>query len=176
MKWQDLGDTPCSIARTLSVVGDRWTLLILRNAFLRLRRFEEFQQQLGITRHLLADRLLKLVEHGVLEKVAYQQNPPRHEYRLTAKGRDLYPVLMALVAWGDRWMDDGQGAPLLYRHSACGHRFAPVMACSECGAALEARAVQPLAGPGLRRSSDPAARAMIERLGAAPAAGRRTKG
>lgn len=150
MKWQDLGETPCSIARSLSVVGDRWTLLILRNAFLKVRRFDDFQAQLGITRHLLADRLAKLVEMGVFSKVPYQERPLRHEYRLTEQGRELYPVLLALVAWGDKWLDGGKGPPLLYRHLRCGHTFRPTMSCSECGEALDAREVAPMAGPGLR--------------------------
>lgn len=97
MKWQDVGEMPCSVARSLSLLGDRWTRLILRNAFLAIRRFDDFQAQLGVTRHILADRLSRLVEAEVLKKVPYQDNPPRHEYRLTEKGRDLYPVLLALT-------------------------------------------------------------------------------
>ena len=104
MRWNDIGGITCSVARTLSVVGDRWTLLILRDAFLRTRRFEDFQAHLGMTRHRLADRLAKLVEHGVFERVRYQERPERYEYRLTEKGRDLYPVIVSLVGWGDRWM------------------------------------------------------------------------
>lgn len=156
MKWQDVGEMPCSIARTLSVVGDRWTLLILRNAFLTTRRFDDFQAQLGITRHLLADRLRKLVEFGILKKVAYQDKPERYEYRLTDKGKELYPLLLALVAWGDKWMDEGKGAPLEYRHHRCGQKFRPVMVCSECGEALNPREVTPIAGPGLQASADSA--------------------
>lgn len=150
MKWQDLGELPCSIARSLSVIGDRWTILILRNAFLRVRRFDDFQQQLGITRHILADRLAKLVEAGVFTKVLYQQRPPRYEYRLTEQGRDLYPILLALVAWGDRYLDGGKGPPLQYRHQHCGKTFRPTMTCSECGEAIDAREVTPMAGPGLK--------------------------
>ena len=149
MKWQDVGAMPCSIARTLSVVGDRWTLLILRNAFLATRRFDDFQSQLGMTRHLLADRLRKLVDEGVLKKVAYQDKPERYEYRLTDKGKELYPLLLALVAWGDKWMDEGKGAPVEYQHHRCGHKFRPVMVCSECGEPLNPREVTPMMGPGL---------------------------
>lgn len=149
MKWQDIGDMPCSVARSLALLGDRWTLLVLRNAFLGMRRFDDFQAGLGVTRHVLADRLARLVEGGVLKKVPYQDNPPRHEYRLTEMGRDLYPVLLALTRWGDRWLDEGKGAPLEYVHKTCGHSFRPTMVCSECGEAVTPFDVQPVAGPGL---------------------------
>ena len=102
---------PCSVARTLSIIGDRWTLLVLRDAFLRTRRFEDFQRQLGVTRHLLADRLRKLVAAGILEKVRYQEKPTRYEYRLTEKGLELHPVIVSMLRWGDRWMADEHGPP-----------------------------------------------------------------
>lgn len=153
MKWDDVGEIPCSVARSLSVLGDRWTLLILRNAFLRMRRFEDFQANLGLTRHLLASRLKRLVSEGILERVAYQQAPARYEYRLTDKGRALHPVLMTLTAWGDRWMDQGKGPPLLYQHKHCGKLMKPTLVCSECGEPVEAHHVVPLAGPGLRTRS-----------------------
>ena len=97
MRRDEIGEVPCSVARTLSVIGDRWTLLVLRDAFLRTRRFEDFQRQLGVTRHLLADRLKKLVAEDILLKVRYQEKPARCEYRLTRKGRDLHPVIVSLV-------------------------------------------------------------------------------
>lgn len=150
MKWKDVDTLPCSVARSLAVVGDRWTMLILRGAFLRTRRFDEFQAQIGLTRHRLADRLARLVRLGVLEKHPYQERPLRHEYRLTEKGRDLYPVLMSLAAWGDKWLDEGRGAPLLYKHQSCGKVFHATMVCSECGEPIDPREVTPLAGPGLR--------------------------
>lgn len=148
MKWQDIGDIPCSIARSLAVLGDRWTLMVLRNAFLGIKRFDDFQTNLGVTRHVLAERLQRLVEAGVFAKVPYQQKPERFEYRLTEKGRDLYPVLLALVAWGDKWLDEGRGAPLEYLHQPCGHKFRPTMVCSECGEPLNPRQVMPMIGPG----------------------------
>ena len=151
MRWDEIEKQPCSIARSLSVVGDRWTLLVLRECFLGVRRFEDFQQHLGMARHRLADRLGRLVDEGVLRKEPYQDRPLRHEYRLTDKGKDLYPVILSLVRWGDRWMDQGKGPPVVYRHNTCGHMTTPVMACSECGEALTARDVTPMAGPGLRR-------------------------
>src|SRR4029078_6429399 len=101
MKWKNLKRQPCSVARTVSVIGDRWTLLILRDCFLRVRRFEEFQVRLGITRPILASRLRKLVDDFVLARVPYHETPLRHEYRLTQKGLDLYPIVMAMVHWGD---------------------------------------------------------------------------
>jgi DNA-binding HxlR family transcriptional regulator len=148
MRWDDLGAEPCSIARTVAVIGDRWTLLILRDCFLRVRRFDAFEARLGITRHILADRLRKLVSAGVLRKVRYQERPARYEYRLTPKGLDLYPVLMSLVHWGDVHAAGDAGRPLLHRHLGCGHLFDPVLACSSCGAPLDPRQVRVQPGPG----------------------------
>ncbi len=111
MKWQEVGEQPCSVGRSLSVIGDRWTLMVLRNAFLGTRRFDDFQSILGVTGHVLADRLKRLVESDILKRVPYRDRQERYEYRLTEKGRDLYPVLLALVAWGDKWMDEGRGPP-----------------------------------------------------------------
>lgn len=150
MKWENVGDLPCSVARTLSVIGERWTLLIVRNAFFGQRRFDDFQANLGLTRHVLAERLNRLVEEGVLRKEPYQAHPPRYEYRLTEKGRDLYPVLLALTAWGDKWKDEGRGAPLVFHHKQCGKVFTPVLNCSECGETVTAFDVIPMAGPGLQ--------------------------
>ncbi|MFT3801515.1 MAG: helix-turn-helix domain-containing protein [Burkholderiaceae bacterium] len=148
MRWNDLDREACSMARTVSVIGDRWTLMILRDCFLRVRRFEAFQQRLGITRPLLASRLKKLVDAGVLAKEPYQQRPPRHEYRLTPKGLDLYPVVMAIVHWGDVHMTEPAGRPLLHTHRGCGRDFDPVMVCSECGEPLRATHVHVRPGPG----------------------------
>jgi len=151
MRWRDIGDMTCSVARTLSVIGDRWTLLILRDAFLRTRRFEDFQTSLGMTRHRLADRLAKLVDAGIFERVRYQDAPERFEYRLTEKGRDLYPVIASLVAWGDRWMSGRKGPPLELVHRDCGHVMTPTFACSECRTPLSARDVEARPGAELRR-------------------------
>jgi DNA-binding HxlR family transcriptional regulator len=148
MRWSDIGDQSCSIARTLSVIGDRWTLLVLREAFLRTRRFEEFQAHLGATRHLLADRLQKLVDHGVFERVRYQERPARYEYKLTEKGRDLYPIIVSLLGWGDRWMADESGPPIELVHRDCGHRMVPVPTCPHCGGRISARDVTAHPGSG----------------------------
>lgn len=148
MKWEDLAAEPCSVARTVAVIGDRWTLLILRDCFLGVRRFEAFQERLGISRTIIAERLKLLVDEGMLAKAAYQDRPLRHEYRLTEKGLALHPVIMAVVHWGDRYYAGEAGAPLLHRHKACGHDFHPVMTCSECGEAVGARDVETHPGPG----------------------------
>jgi len=150
MQWHELADQPCSVARTLSVIGDRWTLLILRECFLKVRRFDDFQERLGIGRPILTDRLNKLVDAFVLTKVAYQNNPTRYEYRLTPKGLDLYPVVMSIVHWGDVHMVDKRGGPLLHRHMDCGQVFDPVMVCSECGELLDPRQVHVERGPGAK--------------------------
>ncbi|MCW5748446.1 MAG: helix-turn-helix transcriptional regulator [Alphaproteobacteria bacterium] len=152
MRWRELDREACSVARTVAVIGDRWTLLVLRDCFLRVRRFEDFQARLGITRHVLADRLRKLVKQGVLRRVAYQQRPRRHEYRLTAKGLDLYPVLMAIVHWGDVHLAGKRGRPLLHVHRSCGHAFDPLTVCSACGEPVDPRAVHVQAGPGAARA------------------------
>src|SRR5262245_21546765 len=128
MRWGKVSELTCSVARSLSVVGDRWTLLVLRDAFLGVRRFAHFQT-VGLSRHRLADRLKRLVAAGVLERVRYQDRPARFEYRLTEKGRDLYPVIVALTRWGDRWMAGDDGPPVELIHRGCGHVGMPVLAC-----------------------------------------------
>lgn len=151
MRWADLDREHCSLSRALAVVGDRWTLLVLRDAFLRVRRFEDFQQSLGIARRVLAARLKHLVEEGVLKKVAYQQRPARYEYRLTEKGLGLYHALIALVHWGDEHYAGKKGPPVLHRHLSCGHDFRVVASCSACGEEVRAREVAPHAGPGAKK-------------------------
>lgn len=150
MQWNDLEEEDCSMARTLSVIGDRWTLLVLRECFLRVRRFDDFHARLPIGRPLLASRLQRLVSNFVLSKVAYQQNPMRYEYRLTPKGLDLYPIVLAISHWGDVHMSGRKGRPLLHHHVPCGHVFDPVMTCSECAKALDPREVRVSLGSGSR--------------------------
>jgi DNA-binding HxlR family transcriptional regulator len=122
----------CSVAATLEVVGDPWTLLILRDAFADVRRFEQWQERLGVARNVLAARLKSLVGHGVLEKRLYNAHPPRHEYALTDKGRDLYGVLVTMAAWGDRHVYCTAG-PVAVVHRACGAPFEPRVVCDACG-------------------------------------------
>jgi DNA-binding HxlR family transcriptional regulator len=140
-------DQTCSVARTLEVVGERWTLLILRDALLGIRRFDDFQADLGIARNVLTDRLGRLVEAGVLERRAYQERPLRHEYRLTDKGRDLFPVVHALARWGDKHAAP-DGPPRLFLHRDCGGTLDDRRICDRCGAAVELGQVQTLPGPG----------------------------
>jgi len=151
MRWNSLAREPCSLARSLAVVGDRWTLLVLREAFLRTRRFDEFEAKLGIARRVLSERLALLVDEGLLQKVAYQDHPPRYEYRLTDKGLDLYPVIIGLVHWGDKHYAGKRGAPMLHTHKTCGHDFTSVLTCSECGEVLSARDVTVRPGPGAKK-------------------------
>src|SRR3954453_17362438 len=128
----------CSVARALEVLGDRWTLLVIRDAFLGLRRFDDFQRDLGVARNVLTDRLGRLVEEEILERRRYQERPERFEYVLTAKGRDLWPVTMALLRWGDRHYATG-GAPRLVRHRGCGGEITERLRCDRCGADVELR-------------------------------------
>jgi len=151
MRWESLAKEDCSLARSLSVLGDRWTLLILRDAFLRVRRFEEFERSLKIARRVLSERLALLVEEGILAKVAYQEKPARYEYRLTEKGLALYPAIISLVHWGDTYYAGKKGPPLLHTHVKCGHDFRSVLTCSECGEAVAARDVRVHPGPGARK-------------------------
>ena len=145
MKWNELGNVHCPVARSLSILGDRWTLLIIRNAFLRTRRFDDFQKQLGITRHLLTDRLNRLVEKDIMKKVLYQEAPKRYEYRLTESGIALYPVLLVLSNWGNNWLNDNSShPPLEFIHTPCGHKTTPQLRCSECNEEIHARDMQPL--------------------------------
>lgn len=148
MKWSELAAERCSVARSVAVIGDRWTLMLLRDCFLGVRRFEDFERRLGISRSLVAERLRRLVQEGVLRRERYQERPVRHEYRLTEKGLALHPVMMAIVHWGDVHYAGEAGPPLLHRHRACGCDFEPVTTCSECGAAVTAREVEVRPGPG----------------------------
>ncbi|MFW1857398.1 winged helix-turn-helix transcriptional regulator [Acinetobacter defluvii] len=145
MKWHELAQTHCPIARTLSIFGDRWTLLIIRNAFLRTQRFDDFQQQLGITRHLLAERLNRLVDCHVFEKVLYNQSPKRYEYKLTPKGKALYPIIIAMSDWGNTWQnEDNEFLSINYLHKKCGNITKPSVTCDCCGEELEANQVLPV--------------------------------
>ena len=120
----DTSTWPCSIARTADLVGDGWTLLIMREACLGTRRFEEFQRSLGTGRNILTQRLNTLVDEGLLRRVPYQERPVRHEYRLTDKGRDVYPILAAMAAFGDRWLLGKDGPPVVLHHTSLRSRHA----------------------------------------------------
>jgi DNA-binding HxlR family transcriptional regulator len=137
----------CSVAKTLELVGERWTMLILREAFSGRRRFEEMAETLGIARNVLTTRLQRLVEADVLTKTRYQERPERFEYRLTEKGLDLWPVLISLMQFGDRHYAPA-GPPVLLAHKDCGGAVDAHRTCERCGARLTARDVRAHAGPG----------------------------
>lgn len=145
------GHERCSVASTLAVIGDRWTMLVLREAFTRTRRFDEFQRNLGIARNVLSDRLNRLVDEGILERRAYQEGPERYEYRLTEKGLDLWPILMSLLKWGDRHAVE-QPARLIV-HRGCGGQLTARLRCDRCGDDLGPRDVESQPGPALAASA-----------------------
>jgi DNA-binding HxlR family transcriptional regulator len=150
MRAAELAEQRCSIARPASVLGDRWTLVILRQAFSRVRRFDDFQRSLGISRSLLTERLNRLVDEGILRREPYKdQIRTRDEYRLTEKGLDLYPVLMALREWGDRYMAD-EGPPVRVRHRDCGGVPRINLTCDRCGEHVGPRDAEARPAPGLR--------------------------
>ena len=138
----------CSIARTLEIVGRRGALLAVREVFLGNRRFDEMVRRTGVPRDTLAARLRALVGAGVLERVPYSDHPPRFEYHLTQVGLDLYPVILALMSWGDRYLAGDAGPPLVLEHS-CGHRLRAEVVCQECGEPVTADRTRP-AGSGAR--------------------------
>ena len=147
MQRTNFGDMACSIARTLDVMGEAWTPLVIRDVFVGMNRFEQIQQDLGISRKVLAERLHHLVEHGVLERRPYD-NRPRYEYHLTDRGTELFDVLMVMAGWGDRWLAGTAGPPVLYRHHACGKVSHADLRCGQCGEPMHAKDIDVLAGPG----------------------------
>ncbi|ASO18821.1 DNA-binding HxlR family transcriptional regulator [Actinoalloteichus hoggarensis] len=147
MRQTSFAEMHCSLARSLDLVGDWWSPLILRDLYLGARRFDELVRDLGISRNLLTTRLATLMAAGVVERTPYQQRPVRHGYSLTEAGRDLVPILLALTAWGDRWAGLPD-PPITFRHRTCGHDFVPTVSCSECDGAITAEDVDPLPGDG----------------------------
>jgi DNA-binding HxlR family transcriptional regulator len=140
MKRTSFAQWPCSIARIMDLLGDWWTPLVLREAFYGIRRFDEFQQELGITRNTLADRLRRLVDEGLLEKRAYQAEPVRYDYVLTEKGADFYGVLAAMSRWGDRWLAGEAGPPVTLHHEICGQDTHAEVVCARCAEPLTSSA------------------------------------
>jgi DNA-binding HxlR family transcriptional regulator len=147
MRRASFDDMACSVAQSLEIIGEWWTPLILRDAFLGTKRFGDFQESLGIARNILSTRLDALVEHGVMKKVPYQDRPVRYDYKLTEKGRDLWLVVAALREWGDRW-EAPDGPPVLIEHRTCGHVTHIVPTCSACGEALSPFDLRARRGPG----------------------------
>jgi DNA-binding HxlR family transcriptional regulator len=145
---QAFAEKNCSIARPLSFLGERWALLVLRDLTLGHRRFDEIQESLGIASNVLSQRLATFVEEGIVERRRYSEHPERFEYRLTQKGLDLEPVLLALMRWGNRYTAGPEGAPLETVHEDCGQVFQMVPTCSGCGAELDPRHIHSRPGPG----------------------------
>ena len=149
----DVDLSHCSIARTLELIGEKWTMLVLREAFNRVRRFDDMHRRIGAPRQVLSQRLGRLVSAGILTRVPYREpgQRTRYEYRLTDAGRDLYPVLVALNAWGSRYYADPQGSPLVFRHRDCGGEVRAELHCSEGHDVADLREVVSAPGPGARR-------------------------
>lgn len=142
MKWSEIADQECSIARALSVVGDTWTMLVIRELFNGNRRFNGLQHETRAPTAILAQRLDNLERDGVVDKRPYSQRSDRFEYRLTDKGRDLYPVLISLMTWGDQWMSADRPPPVQLRHITCGRPTTPTLRCSSCGDPIDPRDMQ----------------------------------
>ena len=147
MRGVSLASLDCPVARTLDLVGERWTLLILRDAFNGVRRYEDFAARLPIARNVLASRLRTLVEHGILQRAPYREHPPRYEYRLTPEGRELYPVIVALMQWGNRYLMSEAASTIEVRHRGCGHHAEAAVVCTGCGGRLTARDTQAAQAP-----------------------------
>lgn len=140
----------CTVGRTMEILGERWTVVVLREVFNGIRRFEDIRRHTAIPRQVLTNRLAVLVEHDILRRAPYQ--PPgsrqRHEYRLTTKGMDLYPIMVAIAQWGDRYVADPEGPPVEFRHRDCGAPMGLVLTCQEGHRVDEPRDVVPVPGPG----------------------------
>jgi DNA-binding HxlR family transcriptional regulator len=137
----------CSVARALEVVGDRWTLLVIRSAFEGVRRFDDYQTTLGVARNVLTDRLARLCAEGIMRRVRYQERPERFEYRLTRKGVGLWPALMSLLLWGDQYYAD-DGPPATIVHRGCGGALTKQLTCAACGVSLGPTDIDVMPGPG----------------------------
>lgn len=148
MRHDSLRHEDCAIARSVAVLGERWTFVILRQAFTGARRFEDYQNGTRIARNILTERLRSLVEQGILERRPYAEHPGRtlYEYRLTQKGLDLYPILLTIMEWGNRYGGFEDGPPLRLTHNNCGHETRPQLVCTECGEPVDPRQMTPHAG------------------------------
>jgi DNA-binding HxlR family transcriptional regulator len=144
-----------SVGRTLSLVGDRWTIMILREAFFGVRRYAQLARNLEIPRPTLSRRLRKLVDAGLLDRVLYSSEPERHEYRLTQAGRDLFPAVIALMRWGDAYLAGAEGPPIVLHHETCGSITRPHLTCEVCGGEIDTHNVRPERGPGYRTQPGP---------------------
>jgi DNA-binding HxlR family transcriptional regulator len=159
----------CSIARPLSILGERWTLLVLREVSLGNRRFDGIRSELGVATNVLSARLATLVDEGIVDRRRYSEHPERSEYRLTKKGADLQPILLAFLRWGDRYTAGEAGPPLETVHATCDHVFHMVPTCSHCGEEVKPTSVRPRPGPGATRSQRESAERQAERREREPA-------
>lgn len=150
MLHRDYPGLDCSVAKALEVIGERWSLLIVRDVMHGNRRFGEMQESLGIARNVLSARLQRLIDEDILERRAYQESPPRYEYFLTQKGLDLWPALIALLNWGDRYSPDPGGPRRLIVHKECGGTVSERGICESCGKLLTARDAKQVPGPGAK--------------------------
>lgn len=150
MLHRDYPALDCSVAKALEVIGERWSLLIVRSVMHGNRRFGEMQESLGIARNVLSARLQRLVDEEILERRAYQESPPRYEYFLTQKGLDLWPALIALLNWGDRYSPSPEGPRRLIVHKECGGTVSERGICESCGKLLTARDAKQVPGPGAK--------------------------
>jgi DNA-binding HxlR family transcriptional regulator len=144
----DYPNQPCSLAKSLEVIGERWSLLIVRDVMNGNRRFSGIQESLGVARNVLSARLQRLIDEDILERRAYQEAPPRYEYFLTQKGLDLWPTLMALMHWGDCHTPGPEGPPMAVVHRDCGGPVSDRGICESCGEVLTAREAKAVPGPG----------------------------
>ncbi len=161
MRHDELLEQNCAIARAGAVLGERWVFAILRAAFFRARTFEDYQRHTGVARNILTERLGRLVDFGILERRPYAEGArrTRNEYRLTEAGRDLYPVIVALMEWGNKHTGLLHGAPVELRHRSCGEITHAQMTCSACGEVIDPREMEPVRGPGAQDAAPPWARA-----------------
>lgn len=148
MQRSSFSEMPCSVAKTLDIIGEWWTLLILRDVFYGVRRFEGLRTHLGISRKVLTNRLGRLTDERILKKVLYQKHPPRYEYRLTKRGLELLPILLTIMNWGDKWLSESDMAPVILIHKDCGEKTTPKLVCSQCNGELTAHNIYPTAGLG----------------------------
>ncbi len=157
MSRSDLSNMTCSVARAVEIIGDSWSQMILREMFLGSRRFDELQRHTGASPHVLSQRLKRLEAEGIVRRRPYTDRPPRHEYKLTEKGRDLWPVIIALKSWGDRWLDGPAETPIKLTHTDCGQVTRPQLVCSDCGEPIHALSCRASLSPEMVREREAAA-------------------